>query len=187
MDLGHDLLSHDEVAILLVRCARADTDAFRQLYVSEADRLFGLALRITQDRGLAADALHDTMLQVWRSAGRFDPLRGTGRVWLTALLRYRAIDAAAQFKRDTGPANLSGLEDPAPDPFEQLSASHDALTLARCLKTLGERRRSLLEAAYLGGLTHAELAARTGEPLGTVKSTIRRALRALKACMEDPP
>lgn len=173
--------------MLLAQCARANTDALRQLYVLEADRLYGLALRITQEPALAADALHDTMLQAWRNAGRFDPHRGAGRVWLTALLRYRAIDAAAQLKRGTGPFGLQDLQDPAPDPFEQLSASRDAFTLARCLETVEERRRSLLMAAYLGGLTHAEVAARAGEPLGTVKSTIRRTLRALKACMENPP
>ena len=187
MDLGHDRLSHDEVAMLLARCAQADADAFRQLYVLESDRLFGLALRITRNRTLAGDVLHDTMLQAWRNAGRFDPLRGTGRVWLTALLRYRAIDAAARLKREIGLTEPPDFKDPAPNPFERLSASRDALTLARCLETIEERRRSLVMAAYLGGLTHAELAARTGKPLGTVKSTIRRALRELRACMDNAP
>lgn len=187
MDLGHDRLGHDDVAMLLARCAQADADAFRRLYVVESARLFGLALRITQNRALAGAVLHDTMLQAWRNAGQFDPLRGTGRGWLTALLRYRAIDAAARVKRDLGPTEPPDLKDPAPNLFERLSASRDALTLARCLETIEQRPRSLVTAAYLGGLTYAELAARTGEPLGTVKSTIRRALRALRACMENPP
>ena len=186
MDLGHDALRHDEIAILLQRCAQADADAFRELYVLESDRLFGLALRVTRDRALAGDVLHDTMLHVWRNAGKFDPLSGTGRIWLTALLRYRAIDAVSRVKRYIGPTELPDLEDIAASPCEQLSASHDALTLARCLETIEEQQRSLVMSAYLGGLTYAELAADTGKPLETVKSTIRRALRALRACMENP-
>ena len=184
MDMSQGQAVQDEVAMLLARCAQADRDALRQLYVLEASRLHGLALRITRDDAMAADALHDTFEQVWRNARRFDPQRSNGRAWLTALLRYRAIDAARWRKRSRDLSDIAEVADDAPSPFENLVAEYDTRTLTRCLGTLDERRRRLVVLAYLNGLTHAQLAARVGEPLGTVKSAVRRALVALRACMD---
>lgn len=173
--------------MLLARCAQADRDALRQLYVLEASRLHGLALRITRDGAMAADALHDTFEQVWRNARRFDPRRGDGRAWLTALLRYRAIDAARWRMRSHDLSDIAEAADNAPSPFDCLAAEGDARSLTRCLGTMDERRRRLVVLAYLNGLTHAQLAERVGEPLGTVKSSIRRTLIALRACMDGRP
>ncbi len=184
MDIGPGQAVQDEVAMLLARCAHADKDALRQLYVSEASRLHGLALRITRDGAMAADALHDTFEQVWRNARRFDPRRGDGRAWLTALLRYRAIDAARWRERSRDLPDIAEVADDAPSPFDNLVAARDAHTLTRCLGTMDERRRRLVVLAYLNGLTHAQLADRVGEPLGTVKSSIRRALIGLRSCMD---
>ncbi len=171
--------------MLLARCAHADRDALRQLYAMESSRLYGLALRITRDAAIAADALHDTFEQVWRNAKRFDTRRSNGRVWLTALLRYRAIDAVRWRERSSDLSDIVQVADDAPSPFESLAAEYDAHALTRCLGAMDERRRRLVVLAYLNGLTHAQLAARVGEPLGTVKSAIRRALIALRACMDD--
>ena len=184
IDMGQGQAVQDEVAMLLARCAQADRDALRQLYVLEASRLHGLALRITRDDAMAADALHDTFEQVWHNARRFDPRRGNGRAWLTALLRYRAIDAARWRERSGILSDIAETADDAPSPLESLVAEHDTRTLTRCLGTMNERSRRLIVLAYLNGLTHVQLAAHVGEPLGTVKSAIRRALVALRACMD---
>lgn len=172
--------------MLLAQCAHADRDALRRLYTMEANRLHGLALRITRNGAIAADVLHDTFEQVWRSAGRFDPQRGSGRVWLTALLRYRAIDAVRWRGVRAELSEIVEIADAAPDPYETLAATCDTHTLARCLGTMEPHRRKLVVLAFLNGYTHAQLAARLDEPLGTIKSAIRRALVALRACM-DPP
>lgn len=187
MDSGPDHARLDEVAILLARCAHADSEALRQLYILEAGRLYGLALRITRDHATAADALHDTFEQVWRNAARFNPRRGGGRVWLTALLRYRAIDATRWRERAHDLADISEVADAAANPYESLSAEYDTRTLARCLEGMDEHRRKLVVLAFLNGLTHAQLATRMGEPLGTIKSSIRRALVALRACVDGRP
>lgn len=185
MDIGQEQSHHDdEVAALLARCARSDAQAFRQLYVSEADLLYGAALRITRHAAMADDVLHDAMLQVWRNAGRFNAARGSGRTWMLALVRYRAIDAAARAGRETLTPDLPDVPDPRPDPYERLAKTGDERLLEHCLHAIGERPRRLVMLAFLDGLTHAQVAVRVGEPLGTVKSVIRRALLALRACMD---
>ena len=186
MDVGQEQSHHDdEVATLLARCARSDAHAFRQLYASEADVLYGVALRITRQAAMADDVLHDAMLQVWRNAGRFNAARGSGRTWMLALVRYRAIDAVTRARRETLTPDPPDMPDPQLDPYERLAETSDEHRLEHCLDAIEERPRRLVTLAFLEGLTHAEVAARVGEPLGTVKSVIRRALLALRACMDD--
>ena len=171
--------------MLLARCAHSDAHAFRQLYDLEGGALYGVALRITRQPALASDVLHDAMLQVWRNAGRFDATRGSGRAWMLGLVRYRAIDAARRAGREALMSDPPDLLDPQLDPFERLAETGDERMLEHCLGRLGDRPRSLVMLAFVEGLTHAQVAARVGEPLGTVKSLIRRALTALRSCMGD--
>lgn len=173
--------------MLLVRCAQSDAQAFRRLYNLESARLYGVALRITRQPALADDALHDAMLQVWRNAGRFNPAHGSGRTWLLSLVRYRALDAVKRSGREMASVEVLDTADEDPDPLERLSSTRDGQMLQRCLEGIEERRRHLVMLAFIEGLTHAEVAARVGQPLGTVKSTIRRTLEMLRACLDDPP
>ena len=163
-----DPASSEEVAMLLARCAQADGTAFRRLYQTQGSVLYGVALRITRDAALASDAVHDAMLQVWRNAARFDPERGNGRAWLVSLVRYREIPEAV---------------DPDPLPLDRLQSSQEGRALHRCLEEVEPARRQLVVLAFVEGLTHSEVAARVRQPLGTVKSSIRRALLALRACL----
>lgn len=186
MDIGQGQAHHDdEVAMLLARCARSDAHAFRQLYKLESGALYGVALRITRQAAMANDVLHDAMLQVWRNAGQFDAARGSGRAWVLSLVRYRAIDAARRAGRETLMPDLPDLLDPQLDPFERLAETRDGHMLEHCLGRIEDRPRNLVELAFIEGLTHAQVAARVGEPLGTVKSVIRRTLAALRSCMDD--
>ena len=186
MDVGQSQARYDdEVAMLLARCARSDAGAFRQLYDLESGALYGVALRITRRPALANDVLHDAMLQVWRNAGQFDAARGSGRAWVMSLVRYRAIDAARRARRETLMPDPPDQLDPQPNPFERLAETRDERMLERCLGSIEDRPRNLVELAFIEGLTHAQVAARVGEPLGTVKSVIRRALAALRSCMDD--
>lgn len=184
MDGGQEQHHNEKVAMLLARCALSDAHAFRQLYASEANLLYGAALRITRRAAMADDVLHDAMLQVWGNASRFDAARGGGRSWMLALVRYRAIDAVRRVGRETLTPDTPDLLDPQPDPYERLARTSDKRLLEHCLDAIEERPRRLVMLAFLEGLTHAEVAARVGEPLGTVKSVIRRTLLALRACMD---
>jgi len=183
MDVDQGQADHNEVALLLARCAQADRVAFRRLYELESARLYGVALRITRQPTLAEDALHDAMLQVWRSAERFDPAYGSAQGWLLSLVRYRALDAVARAGRETVGVEMPDIADTAPDPLERLSATSEGRMLDYCLQTVEDQSRRLVVLAFIEGLTHAQVAVRVGQPLGTVKSAIRRALTTLRACL----
>ncbi len=169
--------------MLLARCAQADGIAFRRLYELQAAPLYSVALRITRQPALAADAVHDAMLQVWRNAARFDPARGNARAWLLSLVRYRALDSVARVGREVLGAELPEAADTDPDPLDRLLATRDGKALHECLQQIEADRRRLVMLAFVDGLTHTEVAQHVGQPLGSVKSSIRRALLALRACL----
>lgn len=175
----------EDVTSLVVRCGRGDRAAFRTLYQKQSPRLYGLAMSLLRQPALAADAVHDAFLQVWQQSGRFDPSLGQAEAWLGGLLRYRAIDILRRRNRETyGHHRSQDVADEVPDALEMLSSRADDQALHRCLQILEERQRRAVELAFLGGLSHPELAARLGAPLGTVKSWVRRALISLKQCLE---
>lgn len=173
-----------ETATLLQRCASGDKAAFRVLYDRWASRLHGLALRITRQSSLAADATHDAFVQIWQQAGRFDPTRGSAEAFLVTIVRYRALDIVRRGAREVvGYEPALEQADETPDALAQLTATSDGAALHRCLQELPEDRRKLVIMAFVEGLSHSELATRTGAPLGTLKSWIRRSLLSLRECL----
>lgn len=183
MDSGQTPDAVDEVAVLLVRCAQSDGAAFQRLYQLQSPVLYGVALRLTRNAALASDVVHDALLQVWRNADRYDPERGSPRAWLLSLVRYRALDAMRRHGREA-PGEIPDRADPDPDPLDRMMATSEGEALRRCLDQVPEERRSWVVMAFLDGLTHMELAARLGQPLGTVKSGLRRTLQTLRACLD---
>lgn len=173
-----------DLATLIRRCADQDRAAFRRLYDRQAARLHGIALRITRQPALAADAVHDTFIALWQHAASFDPARGTAEAWLTSIARYRALDIARRRVREVTGLEMPEAADPEPDALARLTGSAEVTALRRCLEELEPDRRGLVIAAFVDGLSHSELAQKRAMPLGTVKSTIRRALAALKRCLE---
>lgn len=169
---------------LLRRCGAGDRIAFRQLYELKAPHLYAVALRITRQAPLAADAVHDALLQVWQNAARFDPARGSADGWLVALVRYRALDLARRRAREIPGLEMPEEADDQPDALARMVSSADGRALIKCLSTLEEDRRRLVVMAFVNGLSHTEIAERLATPLGTVKSWIRRSLAALKRCLE---
>ena len=185
VDDGHRQAGQEiSASALLRRCAEGDAAAFRALYEQQAPRLYGLALRMTRQPALAADALHDAFLQAWQQAARFDPARGPAEAWLIGLLRFHSIDILRRRNREEPGYEPPDSADDAPDPFERLRASSESAALHRCLATLDAAQQRVIRLAFVEGLSHAELAAHLAAPLGTVKSLIRRALLVLKRCLE---
>ena len=169
---------------LLRRCGDGDRGAFRELYDRESPRLYGLALRLTRQPAVAADVVHDTMLQVWQKALRFDPERGSAEAWLSTMLRYRAIDAIRRTSREEGGAELPEVADTGPDAYAALAAIEETGVLRSCMDALEPAQHRVVTLAFFDGLSHSELAARLEAPLGTVKSWVRRALIALRRCID---
>lgn len=168
---------------LLTRCARGDRTAFRLLYDRWGSRLYGIALRITRQDAIAADATQDAFVQIWQQAHRFDPVRGSAEAWLIGILRYRALDIVRARSREVAGYEPEEREDETPDALSNLVSSAEGAALYRCLNELEEDRRRLVVLAFVDGLSHSELAVRMNAPLGTVKSWIRRSLMSLRECL----
>jgi RNA polymerase sigma-70 factor (ECF subfamily) len=172
-----------DTARLLQLCAGGDRAAFRALYDRWSARLHGVALRITRQASLAADATHDAFVQVWQQAGRFDPARGSAEAFLVSLVRYRALDIVRRRAREVPGYEAEDRADEAPDALVQLIGSAEGAALHRCLSMLDAERRRLVVMAFVDGLSHSELADKLRVPLGTVKSWIRRSLLSLRECL----
>ncbi len=169
----------------LAACARGDRAALKAIYDAEAPRMVGVAMRLLKDRALAEDAVHDAFVNIWNKAASFEPALGTGRTWIYAVLRNRALNmlrGAARLDL-TADVEAFGLVAADEDPEAVVARLSDTDALKRCLEQLEPQRRNAIVLAYLHGLSHGELAGRLRVPLGTLKSWIRRGLLALKECL----
>ncbi len=173
----------DDTEALLHRCAGGDRTAFRLLYDRWGNRLYGIALRITRQPALAADATQDAFVQIWQQAHRFDPDRGGPDAWLIGIARYRALDIVRRQPREVPGFEPEEIEDTSPDALARLVSTAEGAALHRCLGELEDDRRRLVVMAFVDGLSHSELAARMSVPLGTIKSWIRRSLISLRGCL----
>lgn len=147
--------------------------------------MLGIAARILRRRDLAEEAVQDAFVQVWRKAASFDPGRSSGRAWLFAIVRNRALSILRDGSREELGHDESVYEraDDAPQPDAVVAGLEESSRLRRCLEHLDQRRRDALVLVYTRGLTHGELAAGMNIPLGTAKAMIRRALLSLRECM----
>ncbi|GIX28353.1 sigma-70 family RNA polymerase sigma factor [Pelomicrobium sp. G1] len=179
--------AEDTPARLLARCALRDERALERLYRLTSPRLFALALRMLRRRDWAEDVLQDCFLAVWRHAADYRPERGEALAWMAAILRNRALDWLRRVDPETpleGEAfSELAVEDEHADPPDRMLSSTAARVLQECLARLQSRQRQAIALAYYQGLTHEELAQHMGEPLGTVKTWIRRGLEQLRRCL----
>jgi RNA polymerase sigma-70 factor, ECF subfamily len=181
-------------ARLLSAVARRDERAFAELYDLYASILFGLLLRILHSRAEAEDVLQEVFLQVWQQAPSFDPARGRPFPWLATLARSRAIDRLRAVESRERTAKRSAEEGfSAGEPVSAKEEAADELALRGeraevvrgALAQLSEGQRSTLVLAYLGGMSQTEIAERTGQPLGTVKTRTRSGLKKLHELLRN--
>ena len=173
----------EETEALLDRCAGGDRAAFRLLYDRWGSRLYGIALRITRQPALAADATQEAFVQIWQQAHRFDPARGGPDAWLIGIVRFRALDIIRRRSREVLGYEAEERAGDAPDALGGLLSSAEGAALHRCLAQLEPDRRRLVIMAFVEGLSHSELAVRLHVPLGTIKSWLRRSLIFLRGCL----
>ena len=164
---------------LLERVVRRDEAALSELYDRYCGLVYSEAKRILRDAGAAEEILQDLFYQVWRTASRFEPARGSLAGWLLVAARNRAI---SKLRRKTGKSEE--LDENGVDLRVNVeSSAAQKLLLEKVRAVMGglpDVQRLALECAYFEGMTHSEIAAKTGEPLGTVKTRIRSAMETLK-------
>jgi RNA polymerase sigma-70 factor (ECF subfamily) len=171
---------------LLARTALRDQTAYHALYQATAPKLFGFALRILKRRELAEECLQDAFVSVWYRAGDYRSERAQPFTWMAAIVRNRALDmlrATPVYQDIADDEALDALQSDAVAPPD---AADETQALRRCLETLPAAHRQAIALSYYRGLAHAELAKSLREPLGTVKTWIRRGLMQLKRCLEQP-
>jgi RNA polymerase sigma-70 factor, ECF subfamily len=164
---------------------RGEPRAVEALYDRYSRLAFGLASRMITDRAAAEDVVQDAFLRVWRNANTYDPTRGSLRSWLLSIVHHRAID---QLRRSAGrqtDAPLDAMERLTPEAFAVESTDADRIEIRNGLAALPEAQRQTLELAYFGGLTHVEIALKTGVPLGTVKGRMRMGLEKLRSHLQE--
>ncbi|MBI4277375.1 MAG: sigma-70 family RNA polymerase sigma factor [Armatimonadetes bacterium] len=185
----------------IARIARGDGAALTSLYDRYGAMCYSLALRIAHSVPLAEDVTQEVFLAVWQGAGKFDPERGTVRTWLLAMAHHKAVDAVRRAEVRRGqPADEPAeggdeVREPARpgnpgmhlgDPVAEeawLTLQREAVQ--RALESLAPEQREVVTLGYFEGMTHREIAARTGAPLGTIKTRMRLALQALARALRS--
>ena len=177
-------MTEPDLNALLSRVAQGERDALKAVYVRQSTRLFGVAMAILRDRSAAADVVQTSFVRIWQRAAQFDAARGDAAGWLGGIVRHAALDAIRRRGREI-PSDDPNLGDGAiaADALTRLETAEDNARLRACLEQLDHRNREGILLAFVHGLSHPQIADRLGEPLGTVKSWIRRGLLALRACM----
>jgi RNA polymerase sigma-70 factor (ECF subfamily) len=171
---------------LLVRAAGGDEAAFAQVYDALSAAVFGTCLAVLRDRDHAAEVLQEVMVEVWRTAGRFEPSRGSARTWTLTLAHRRAVDRvrAVQAQRNR---DQRALDEQVERPFdvvaEEVEESMDRARVRHCLAGLTPTQHEAVVLAYYGGRTYREVADELAAPLATVKSRIRDGLLRLRDCL----
>lgn len=181
-------------AALLARVANGDRAALGELYDRFSRPLYSMALRIVPDAADAQDIVHDAFVAVWDKAATFDSHRGTAFSWLVTLVRNRAIDKVRSRRRRnellsaSAPADLGyGESATHRSADDHADWGDEARAVRAAMANLPSEQQKALELAFFGGLTQEEIARSLGEPLGTVKARIRRALLKLRDTIGTRP
>lgn len=167
---------------LIEAIRRRDPAALLALYDRYRGVTFALAYRVLDDGGTAEEVVQDAFLLVWHKVASFDPARGSVRAWLLTILHHRAIDArrrrARPWKQNLQLATVDETV-AEPDVWGEVALGLERDRVRAALAALPEEQRRAIELAYFDGLTHHEIASRTGAPLGTIKGRLRLGLQKL--------
>jgi len=167
----------------LLQVARGDHRAFERVYDHIAGPVFGLVRRIVRDPAQSEEVTQEVFVEVWRTAARFDPARGSGHSWVMTLAHRRAVDRVRSAQASTDRDLRAGRRDQE-RPFdvvaEQVEARMEQEQVRRALDALTDLQREAITLAYYGGYTYREVAELLELPLGTVKTRLRDGLIRLR-------
>lgn len=176
-----DLSNQDDMQ-LLAAIAQRDRSAFAELFGRYAVRVKAFMMRAGTAEDDADEIAQEVLVTVWRKAHQFDPRKAAVSTWIFTIARNRRIDMIRRRTRpEPDPEDPLFQPDPEPGGLQALSATQVSVRVQECIAGLPEDQRAVLRAAFYDGLSHAEIAAHLDLPLGTVKSRIRLAFRAMRA------
>ena len=187
------LSAWDDLA-LIYAVQRQDERALAVLYDRHGASILGFVMRVIPDQGDAESVLLATFTQAWRTAHRYSPDRGPVAAWLVMIARSRALDAARAAGRrariipismDDAPLRSLEARDSTSDPAHAVEANERRERVARALAALPDAQRTAIQMAFYDGLSHADVAAKLGEPLGTIKTRIRLGMTKLRAVLHN--
>lgn len=180
-------VSKDETSLdraLIVRVAAGDQEAFAALYDRLCTQAYSLAVYVMKDGRAAEDVVQEAFVNIWRMAGSYTTDRGSVAAWAMTVVRNRAVDHLRRL--NSRPQIASDLENvviatPHDEVWASVAQTLDAETVRAALAALTPEQRETIELGFFQGLSHQEIADRTGTPLGTVKSRMRNGLRKMRA------
>jgi len=181
-----------DLADLLARTALGDQAAFAELYRRTSPHLYAVAARILREPAAAEEVLQEAFVSIWHHAGRYAAELSQPQTWLASIVRNRCLDRLR--RRDLDRVSLTRDDDEETEidlpadgasPADLLIAGAEAASVRDCVEQLPGGQKQAIALAFFQGLTHAELALALREPLGTVKSWVRRGLARLKQCLEQ--
>jgi len=182
---GHSEGGGQDPAGLLARVARGDHAAYEVVYDQFAGPVYGLVRKVLRDPAQSEEVAQEVLLEVWRTASRFDPVRGSASSWVMTIAHRRAVDrvrsesAATAREQRLTPGPVSG-----DDVAELVETALDRQRVRRCLGALTPVQAESVKLAYYAGYSYPQVAKLLGIPLGTIKTRIRDGLIRLRDCME---
>ncbi|WP_224816300.1 sigma-70 family RNA polymerase sigma factor [Hasllibacter sp. MH4015] len=179
---AHDNTEAQWIARIAAVAQDQDRKAFAEIFRHFAPRVKAFLMKSGADESLAEECMQDVMATLWHKAHMYDPSRASAATWIFTIARNRKIDLLRRYARPD-PEELPWGPEAAPDQADVIALQQDSTRLVQAIAKLPEKQRMLIQRAYFGDLTHAEIAAETGLPLGTIKSRIRLALDRLRHSM----
>lgn len=175
-----------EIERLIACCAMGERSAFNQLYSATSAKLFGVCLRILNDRALAEDVLQEVYVKIWRNADRYAAGGYSPMTWLITIARNASVDQLRKRREKTTTLDDAiEVKDPQPGPEENAAASDEHAQLDACLERLADEKSKAVQMAYIEGYSYQELADHFATPLNTMRTWLRRSLQKLKECLSE--
>lgn len=177
---GRDLIT------LLSLTSSGNSEAFAELYEATHLKLFGIVLRIIRKRDLAEDILQEVYIKIWHRSGDYCPARGKPLTWMSVIARNRAIDEVRKRAPALAdePDAIEMVADETASPEDETEINDELRRLEACLSQLDATKRDAVLLAYLDGYTRVELATKLDQPVGTIKTWLKRSLASLKDCLK---
>ena len=173
----------------MAQSALKNQRAFGDLYQLTSAKLYGVALRILRRQDWAEEVLQECYVNIWNHAGDYAVAKSAPLTWMTSIVRNRCLDWLRRPQAEATGVEydiaVEAWQDDAPGPMDSLLAASEAAALARCLQQLESKQRQSIMLAFFHGLSHTELASHMQQPLGTVKTWVRRGLERLKGCLGE--